>query len=266
MMSFSAEWLALRADADAAARDVGLMAALAADLDRRDSPQLVEIACGTGALSHALRRWAPQSARWRLVDNDQALLTKAAAAQPDAQPRLIDLAQNIEQAVEGADAVVASAFFDLASEAWIDRFIAALPPGACFYGALTYDGVEKWLPALEQDPIILARLAEHMRRDKGFGPSLGGRAGKMLAQKLAENDRRVLVARTPWRLNAARDGALIKELSRGIAQAAAETDPGVAAAAEIWRSANRERVEIGHVDIFAGPRIPARERALEAHS
>ncbi len=250
-MGFSADWLALRAGPDAAARDVGLLAALGACLARRPAPLIVELGCGAGALAEALEPWAPPDARWRLVDNDRALLEIAAAAAPDAHLRLVDLNEDVEAAVEGADAVVASAFYDLVSAAWIERLLAATPAEACLYAALSYDGVERWAPAHEDDARVLDALGRHMRRDKGLGVALGPSAAQALAERLRGEGRRVLVAPSPWRLEAPRDRALMSELADGIARAVSEL--GVDAGP--WRARERDRAVIGHLDVFAGPRI-----------
>lgn len=248
-MSFSADWLALRAAADGEARDVGLLAALGAHLAQRDRPLIVEIACGAGALSAALEPWAPNDARWRLVDKDPDLLARAAAQRPDATIKALDLNTDLEAAVAGADAVVASAFFDLASAAWIDRFAAAVPPNAAVYAALTYDGREAWSPPQESDATVLEAFGRHMRRDKGLGAALGGDAGPHLETALRAAGRRVLSAPSPWRLEAGRDDALMSELADGVAAAVSEL--GVDASA--WRASERSAAMIGHVDIFAGP-------------
>lgn len=256
-MTFSPEWLALRAPADAAARDPAILAALGAHLSARSRPLIAELGCGAGALTAALTPWAPPDASWRLVDHDPLLLDRAAAARPGAEKRLLDLNEALEPAVEGADAIVASAFFDLVSAEWIDRFVAACPGDAAIYAALTYDGAEEWSPPHPDDDAVLDALARHMRREKGLGLALGPAAAGVLAERLRADGRRVLAAPSPWRLHAAADGALMDALAHGVAEAAGEM--GVDAAA--WRTAPRTAAVIGHVDLFAGPRASAEPAA-----
>ena len=189
-------------------------------------------------------------AQWRLVDKDRALLEIAAEALPEARVRHLDLATDVEQAVARADAVVASALFDLVSAPWIDRLIRAMPAEACLYAALTYDGVERWAPSHADDASVLKAFGVHMQSDKGFGVALGPRAVKVLADKLRADDRPVMIAPSPWRLDAETDQQLMSELADGIALAASE----MGAFARSWRKAPRERAEIGHLDLFAGPR------------
>jgi Predicted O-methyltransferase len=70
---FEADWLALRSDADARARDPALLAAAA---ERVGDGLALDLGAGTGATLWALAPQAP-AARWRLVDDDPALLQEA---------------------------------------------------------------------------------------------------------------------------------------------------------------------------------------------
>ena len=83
MSGFSADWLALRELFDAAARSAALVAELRAHLSEgTDSAPLEVVDLGAGAGSN-LRYLAPLlggEQRWRLVDNDRALLDAALAA------------------------------------------------------------------------------------------------------------------------------------------------------------------------------------------
>ncbi|MFN3613481.1 MAG: class I SAM-dependent methyltransferase [Rubrimonas sp.] len=251
-MSFSAEWLTLRAPADAAARDGALVRRLTRWAAERPGLTVSDIGAGSGATLRALHGALP-GATWRLIDRDEALLALAAQSAADlgavARPFSLDLAQDPAAAVrEGTALVTASAFFDLASAEWIDAFAAeAARAGAAVYAALNYDGRETWLPPHPQDAAILSAFLSDMRRDKGLGPALGADAGAHLAERLRALGYRVAVADSPWRLSSRSDAALIAALADGIAAATA--------APEEWRAARRaaDSALIGHIDILALP-------------
>lgn len=250
-MSFSAEWLALRGPADDAARDPGLVRRAQAWLAQRPGAKALDLGCGAGAILGAVG--GPEGAVWRLVDEDAALLAlagaRAAALGVRAQVRKIDLASGLAAAFQPAPALVtASAFFDLAGAAWIDAFAdAAVDAGCAVYAPLIYDGREAWSPAHPDDAVALARLHADMRRDKGLGPALGPDAAPALAQALTARGFAVATAPSPWRLRAAENAALIAALAAGTAEAAQTS------AAWRFARAEAERVEIGHVDLWAEP-------------
>ncbi len=136
-MGFDAAWLDLRAPADAAARDPGLLAAAAAWLG---DGLALDLGCGTGALARAF----PAGRRWRLVDNDPALLSLAAARTPGAEAVRADLAGLAGLPLGGVRLATASALLDLASAAWIDGLAARLAAsGIGLYAALTFDDFSK---------------------------------------------------------------------------------------------------------------------------
>ena len=179
-MSFSSEWLTLRAGADAAARDAGLLGAAACWAAARPQPRILDLGSGTGATRRAFGERVP-GAQWFLADSDPALLVKAEG--PDTTPLLLDLMAEIPRAFDlRPDLVTASAFFDLAGAEWIDRLVSALhDTGAALYAALTYDGTETWHPSHAEDAAVLAAFQRDMQRDKGLGPALGGAAATYLA-------------------------------------------------------------------------------------
>jgi hypothetical protein len=253
MSGFAADWLALREPADRAARDSGLVAALRGWAAGRGPLDVTDIGCGSGATLRALAGALP-GARWRLVDDDAALLERAlasaAALGAEAAPLRVDLAARLGDALAPPPALVtASAFFDLASAGWIDRFVqACAAAGAAVYAALSYDGREAWAPPHADDAALHARFLADMRRDKGLGPALGADAGAYLAGRLNAAGYDVRTASSPWRLAAPADAALIAALADGCADA-------TGASAE-WRAARRAAAaaEIGHVDVLALPR------------
>ncbi|WP_339948445.1 class I SAM-dependent methyltransferase [uncultured Albimonas sp.] len=250
-MSFASSWLALREPADAAARDRGLLAELAEWSGGRALPT-TDLGCGTGATLRALAPYAP-ALEWTLLDNDAALLEEA-AARTGARVRAANLAAGPEAAVAGARVVTASALFDLVSVEWLGRFAQALAPDVAVYAALSYDGRETWSPAPPHEAQALAAFLRHQAGDKGFGPSLGPQAGATLAGMLAQRGWKVRLADSAWRLGAG-DGALIRALAEGAAEAVAETAALPGRQMAEWRAGRRAatRVEIGHLDLLALP-------------
>ena len=202
MSGFSADWLALRSGADGRARDQTLLktaAGIAGD------GLIADIGGGVGASFNALAPLAP-GARWRVLDHDPALLARL-PADNRIEPVAVDLAAAPEAALTPHPRLVtASAFFDLTSADWIERFADRLAAsGAALYAALTYDGREDWSPKPPGEAEALAAFHRDMTRDKGFGPALGPAAHGALADALRRRGYKVREARSDWRLLRPRD-------------------------------------------------------------
>jgi trans-aconitate methyltransferase len=113
----------------------------------RSSVAVVDLACGLGSTLRACTERLPQRQSWRLVDNDLSLLARAAglaqAARPDGDAGPVDLARDLEAALDGpVELVTTSALLDLVSHDWLDRLVTEsaarrLP----VYAALSYDGL-----------------------------------------------------------------------------------------------------------------------------
>lgn len=255
-MSFSADWLELRADADRRARNPDLAADLAVAMFERDPLRVLDLGSGTGANLAALSPILGAVQHWTLVDNDAALLeTVAPPPGITVERRVADLASGLEALFAPApDLVTASAFFDLAGQAMIDEVVArTVRAGAAFYTVLTYDGRQVWAPGHAGDAGMLAAFNADQRRDKGLGPALGPDATDALARAFEQAGYEVHTAPSDWALAPREDAALIRELAMGTARALA---PAVGtAAAEDWRTARvtADEVMIGHLDLLALP-------------
>jgi len=247
MSGFSTEWLDLRAATDDRARNADLRRAFLDALP--PSSRLLDLGSGTGATA---RNLAEAAGRWTLVDHDAALLAEAARRVPGAGTVQADLARDLESVLaRGADAITASALFDLVSEDWITRFARAAQ-GRIVYAALTYDGTEAWEPAHPADLAIARAFDAHQRGDKGFGPAAGPMGAAILARALEAEGYAVTLAPSPWRLQRTRDGALMDALAEGIAVAAVEAGCDADDAAQ-WRTARHSaaRSITGHLDLLA---------------
>lgn len=255
-MSFSADWLALRADADSRARDAGMATRLAKSLPAGPL-RILDLGSGTGANLNALSPALPQSQHWVLTDNDTALLERVAPPDGVSCDRVtLDLSRDLSALFAPApDLVTASAFFDLCGPGIIDRIVAnTVATGAAFYTVLTYDGREVWTPPHPLDADALAAFHADQRSDKGLGPALGPDATDHLTKAFEAASYDVFVAQSDWELTQNQDADLIRALATGSASAVQST-LGVAKAQE-WSTARQDAkaVMIGHQDLLALPR------------
>jgi len=256
MAGFAAGWLALRAPADARARNRMVMAELAAHFAGRQAPLVLDIGAGTGATMGALAPHLPAGQHWRLADNDPRLLAEAVApAGARFEPVPCDLAPGIAGLLAPRpDLVTASAFFDLASAPWIDAAVAELAARRLpLYAALSYDGREAWEPAHRLDAMALVAFHADQGRDKGLGgPALGPDAHAYLADRLDRAGYALISGQSDWMLEAPRDARLIAALAAGTADAIA---PSLGMEAREWADARltARRVTIGHRDLLALP-------------
>lgn len=250
-MSFSADWLALRRDADFRARNRKLSENLSEFFRGRAGITVLDLGAGTGANLAATAPLLPLPQHWRLVDNDPALLARVEAPEGvTVEVVTADLAEGVPLDPR-PDLVTASAFFDLAGARWLDRFVADLArTGAAFYTVLTYDGREDWEGA--NDRFVLAAFHDDQRRDKGLGPALGPDAHAHLADRLRAAGYTVAEGESDWHLEAPRDAALIAALADGTADA---VEPVLGVSAADWVRERRAvpRVTVGHRDLLALP-------------
>jgi hypothetical protein len=253
MTGFSADWLALRADADDRARDDAIMKA-AIGLAAEPGSTITDLGGGSGATMRVLGPHLPH-ARWRILDIAPDLLSLIPASESVATA-VTDLAASPEAAFVGAPSLItASAFFDLVSIDWLDRFIPLLAQHRTpLYAALTYDGLETWTPKPPFEDYALAAFHDDMRSNKGFGRGLGADAAAVLEKLLTHAGFEVTMARSPWQLERPRDAALIDALADGGAQALGVSRPSPHHAA--WHQGRRRalNVNVGHVDILARPK------------
>ncbi|MBN8748798.1 Uncharacterised protein [Xylophilus ampelinus] len=298
MSGFDPDWLALREPFDREAREAGAHAlnvpAFTTRLRRRRGPdtalQVLDLGCGTGA---NLRALAPQLGGpqcWRLVDHDPQLLAvlpgalQSWAASQDWHaertgaglridaPRLsldivwqqADLAAGLEGLrLDDTDLVTASALLDLVSADWLAGWIAhSRVAGAAMCFALSVDDRLHWQPADAADDEVHALFRAHQRRDKGFGPALGGSVVDAALPLLAGEGYRCTTAASDWHIDAAHGPAhraMLAAMVDGIASAACEHDTAAASRVQAWRhrrdallaQPSAMRLVVGHRDLLA---------------
>lgn len=278
MAGFSSEWLALREPADHAARNPQVLAAVGAYFAGKPSLSVLDLGSGAGSNLRGSYASLPERQHWTLVDHDgdllalarERLLAWADEAREQGEElvltkddktitvdtRQVDLNKDLEWVLGWQpDLVTAAAFFDLASKAWIERFVAALASqNLPLYAVLTYDGREKWKPAHRADARMLAAFKHHQHTDKGFGPAAGPEACEIMAEAFRKSGLAISTADSAWLLDGSRE-ALRTALAEGIAEAVRETGQLDAAAIAGWLEARRSAtsVLIGHQDLWARP-------------
>jgi hypothetical protein len=267
MSGFSAEWLALREPADAAARSSALASFVfggperAAPLVGRPfQGRLLDLGGGTGANIRYLSSRLPSPQLWTIVDDDPALLARAPA---DVTRRRADLNAVVDDAelFQGCVLVTASALLDLVSAPWLERLILRCRAvDAAVLLALSYDGRIDCSPQEPDDDEVRRLVNEHQKTDKGFGPALGPDAAARAVALLSAAGYTTKQERSDWNLApAARD--LQQQLVRGWASAASAMAPGRSASIAAWQArrlahieAGRSRIVVGHIDVAGIPR------------
>lgn len=259
MTGFSPDWLALRAPFDGRARDQALAQRFVAALPR--SPLIVDLGAGTGANVLALAPLAGPGTRFRLVDNDRALLEIAEARLAGSMPFEVvpgDLVREIERVTADADGITASALMDLVSASWFDTLAAlAVSRRLPLLLTLTVDGRHELTPGDGDDGRVFSAFARDQRRDKGFGPALGPDAPHHMQDRLRTLGARVSLADSDWRIGG--DGReLMAAFVAGVAEAAVQTAPADAATIASWLELRQKQIDdgslslnVGHQDLLA---------------
>ncbi|MEL6546361.1 MAG: class I SAM-dependent methyltransferase [Myxococcota bacterium] len=246
-MSFDKEWLDLREPSDTRARSPRIREFVASWLNQQPRATITDIGAGTGSTFRYLDSHLHTKVEWTFVDYNETTLRDAAYS-CGATPVLQDLAQGFPSF---GDLVTASAFFDLVSVEWIEKFVDALD-GRALYATLTVDGVDQITPLDEDDAWVAECFRRHQTEtDKGFGTAAGPDAHQLLCNSLRARGYRVDEASSPWHLRGER--SLIHALLTGMAERATESDP---VRAKQWlerRIGSPLTVTVGHRDLFAVP-------------
>jgi hypothetical protein len=259
MTGFDADWLALREPADLQARDPVLLAAATKAIEDSTRNLIVDIGAGTGSTFRALSMQLQRQVRWQLFDHDRRLLDEAGRRHGTAVDLVqADLNQIDRIPLAEASLITASALFDLCSEDFIERFVAAIAEAnVVLYAALSYDGEMEWSEAHPLDFAVTASFNAHQVGDKGFGPSLGPGAWQYLAHHLREAGYHVRVAASPWLLTSA-DAELQKLFVNGVVQAVSTRTELDETALLDWAEFRHRMVgetgslcRVGHQDVLA---------------
>jgi SAM-dependent methyltransferase len=275
MGAFSAGWLALREPADTRARAEAVARLVAEGLQDAAELGVLDIGAGTGANVRYLAKLFPPHTRWLLIDNDQALLDRAAAetcatgngggVPPRIETRALDLTHAFDVTADdiwaGRDLVTASALLDLVSEQWLLALARRCrDTGSAVLFALTYNGDMRCSPAEPEDEMVRELVNGHQRTDKGFGLALGPDAAQSAAVAFDELGYEVWRQESDWELGP--DSAELQtQLIEGWVEAARIIAPEEAASLDGWKSrrlahvsGGRSRLIVGHEDLAGWPR------------
>ena len=264
----SADWLAVRARADDAARSSRLAATVARLIG--PGPLVVhDLGSGTGAMMRWLAPQLPGPQAWVLHDADPAILRHVDARSAldgfglpiTVRTRVEQLAELPVRAFAGASLVTTSALLDV-----VTRDEARAVVGACVASgvpalfSLTVIGRVRLSPHDAADAAIGAAFDDHQRRVVDGRRLLGPEGAGTVRSLFAGSGWHVRTERTPWRLGSD-SGQLIAEWLDGWIGAAVEQRPELRARATDYRvrrdaeiARGKLRVTVHHEDVLAWPR------------
>ncbi len=287
--SFPADWLALRAPFDQAARGTsgprGLVRRFAAAAAAVDRPlRLLDLGGGTGANVRTLAPRLAGDQTWTLLDDDADLLARVEAEcmtwaarigwsahrdperllllgpdrRVEVRGRLCNLAEDFDDVdLADFDGLTAAALLDLVSAAWlqalVDRWSVTHRP---LLFALTVDGRISWSPPRPEDPAVIAAFRRDLQRDKGFGRALGIAAHSHATTALEGPGYSVETATSDWLVDP-HERAMHLAMIDFVAAAARRATPLGSGDIEAWDRARRAqaaagmlRLHVGHVDLL----------------
>jgi hypothetical protein len=267
------DWLALREDADAAARAPELVELARVHLAagaRPGAPAVIrDLGCGTGSMGRWLAARLPGPQMWILHDRDPELLAPAAASMPavaadgapvTARTQVGDLTDLRSPDLAGTALVTASAVLDLLTAAEVDGLAAScVEAGAAALLALSVTGDVELAPSDPLDAAFAAAFDAHQRRCVNGRRLLGPDAGAAAVDAFARRGATVVSRPSPWDLGPDR-AELAEEWLRGWIGAACAAQPDLERGAESYLrrrlddcAARRLRIVVGHVDVLALP-------------
>ncbi|MCC7272758.1 MAG: class I SAM-dependent methyltransferase [Alphaproteobacteria bacterium] len=253
MTGFSADWLAMRAPFDDAARSPALARAFAALLPA--DPFLVDLGSGSGAARRALAPILAGTPRWTLLDNDPALLRQALVGGTRSRAVKRHLNSRVDDILDmGHEGVTAFSLLDLGGLGWIGRLARSVARrGLPFYAPLIVDGRIAWSPADPDDRFVIGLFAAHQRRAKGLGPALGAAAPAWTARAFRRCGYRVASAPSDWRIPA-NGRPMLAAMIAGAEAAATEQSPAARGRIAAWAARRRDDLAAGRLSLTVGHR------------
>lgn len=280
MGDFTAEWLALREPADAAARSERLLQAVAARFAPETNLTVLDIGAGTGSNARYLAARLHPQQQWLLVDHDPSLLIEASqrlrawgearglvvsrdesAWRVEGEGLAVTFSTKLADLVDLSTAselfldrrlVTASALLDLVSAPWVESLASECRvTGAAGLFALTYDGRIDCSPEEPGDDEIRQLVNEHQGHDKGFGPALGPTACAVAAECFGALGYSVEREASDWHLEPDA-GELQRQLIEGWSRAAVQMAPDRSAFIREWTDRRLTHVLDGHSRLVVG--------------
>ncbi len=265
-------WLALRENADAAARSPDLVERVrvhVAAAGRGASVVIRDLGCGTGSMGRWLAPRLSGPQEWILHDRDPGLLASAGATMPSlaadgapvsARTQEGDFTYLRSADLAGTVLVTGSAVLDLLTAEQVDGLAAACTEtGAAALLTLSVTGDVELTPPDPLDAAFAGAFNAHQRRRTDGRRLLGPDAGAVTADVFARRGAVVETRPSSWRLGA--DHAeLAEEWLRAWIATACVQQTGLARCAgaylrrrlEACRAAELQLV-VGHVDVLALP-------------
>ena len=271
----TAEWLALREPADAAARSRTLVHELTVQLSARRAGGLVtdpvvvhDLGSGTGSMRRWLSPRLPWPQHWVEHDRDGEL----AEARPDDVPAALigsearleptschcELADLTAGHLATADLITCSALLDVLTEEAADRLVAvAARRRVPMLLTLTVVGRVALDPVDPLDEALRTAFDDHQRRRTPAGRLLGPDAVPYLTARLARGTgAMVRTEPSPWQLGPS-SARLAAAWLHGWLAAAVDSDPALAEAVAPYRGLRRAQlaarsllVTVEHADLL----------------
>jgi trans-aconitate methyltransferase len=267
--SVSAEWLALREPADAAARARDLADDLRRYLPSTGPMVIHDLGCGTGSMGRWLAPLLPGPQHWVLHDRDADLLAAATANPPgpaaDGSVVTLETTQSDinglgDGEVGDATLITASALLDMLTADEL-RGLADLRTAAACPALLTLSvtGRVELTPADALDRRVEAAFNAHQRRTTPRGPLLGPDAPGVAVREFGRRGAEVVERSSPWQLGPP-DADLIAEWFKGWLWAACEQEPELSSQTNSYKrrrlaeaAAGQLEVTVDHADLLVLP-------------
>jgi trans-aconitate methyltransferase len=254
----SAEWLALREPADAAARAGDLVDELRRHLPTTDRMVVHDLGCGTGSMGRWLAPFLPGPQRWVLHDRDGGLLEAATADPPghaaDGSAVTLETQQSDIHGLSYGELgdvtlITASALLDMLTADDLSGLADLCTDAACpALLTLSVTGRVELTPADALDRHVAAAFNAHQRRTTDRGALLGPDAPEVALEELGRRGAEVVVRSSPWRLGAS-DADLIAEWFKGWLWAACEQEPGLTAQTDSYKRRRLTEATAGHLEV-----------------
>jgi trans-aconitate methyltransferase len=274
--SVSAEWLALREPADAAARSRDLVDELRRHLPAPGPVVIHDLGCGTGSMGRWLAPLLPGPQRWVLHDRDADLLEAATANSPGPAAEGAKVTLETQQSdinglghgeLDDATLITASALLDMLTADELSGLADLCTAAACpALLTLSVTGRVELTPADQLDHRVASAFNAHQRRTTQRGALLGPDAPELAIEEFGRRGAEVVVRSSPWRLGAS-DADLIVEWFEGWLWAACEQEPELSAQTDSYKrrrlaeaTAGQLEVTVDHADLLILPPAPRSPR------
>jgi hypothetical protein len=264
----SAEWLALREPADAAARATELAEKVRSYLAGSPRAVIHDLGSGTGSMGRWLAPRLTGQQHWIMYDRDTDLLkhttagsvgtsTDGTAATVEARSK--DITRLTPDDLNGASLITASALLDMLTREEVERVVAACADAGCpTLLTLSVTGRVEFAAPDPLDAQVAEAFNAHQRRTFGGRTLLGPDAVDATVEAFARRGVSVLVRSSPWRLGADQ-AELAAEWFSGWVAAACEQRPEIAGPVGAYArrrlaeaAAGQLGVVVDHFDLLAG--------------